>query len=252
MIQKKHLALKTGFKKRFVCTLVLCCLPFCSVALFAESLPEQVLALRDTVYDQNLKADEIVPLYRRAKASLEPLAGPLKFTLLSRCEYFMGRAFQYEERKNEAADRYEEGIAWAEKALDSGGGAEAWQMLAENISQSCAVRSTAYAMANGLKVEKYAKKALELNPRNAAAQYMIAARWVYAPAPFNNFRRGIQMMEAIIASADMHRDDEFNIYSAIGYAYVQQKKFIEARPWLLKSLEVYGDNKYVRTLLEKR
>jgi tetratricopeptide (TPR) repeat protein len=162
----------------------------------------------------------------------------------------MGRAFQYEERRDEAAARYGEGINWAEKALDAGGGSESWQMLAENISQSCAVRSTAYAMANGLKVEKYAKNALNLNSRNAAAQYMVAARWIYAPAPFGNYPRGIQMMQEIITGGDMQRDDEFNVYSAIGYACVRQKKYAEARPWLLKSLEIYPSNKYARSLLE--
>jgi tetratricopeptide (TPR) repeat protein len=163
----------------------------------------------------------------------------------------MGRAYQYEERKDEAAVRYAEGITWAEKALEAGENAETWQMLAENISQSCAVRPVSYALANGLKVEQYAKKALKLDSRNAAALYMVAARWVFAPSPFNNYKKGIQMMEDIITRGNMEQDDRFNVYSAIGYAYFQQKKYAEARPWFLKSLEVYPTNKYVRGLLEK-
>jgi tetratricopeptide (TPR) repeat protein len=123
-------------------------------------------------------------------------------------------------------------------------------MLAENISQSCAVRGTAYAMANGLKVEQYAKKALALESRRAAAQYLIAARWVFAPAPFHNIKKGIEMMEAILTGGDMEKDDRFNVYSAIGYAHVRQKKYNEARPWLLKSLEIYPTNKFARSLLE--
>jgi tetratricopeptide (TPR) repeat protein len=59
------------------------------------------------------------------------------------------------------------------------------------------------------------------------------------------------MMEAIIKEADMQKDDEFNVYSSIGYAYIQQKKYSEAKPWLLKSLEVYPSNKYIQTLLSK-
>jgi tetratricopeptide (TPR) repeat protein len=222
------------------------------IILKADPLPDFYISLRDAVYEQDLKADEIVNLYRTTKRRAETdLTGTERFIALSRCEYMMGRAYQYEERKDEAAARYAEGITWAEKALDAGAGAEAWQMLAENISQSCAVRSVSYAMANGLKVEKYAKNALELDPRNAAALYMVAARWVFAPSPFNNYKKGIQMMEDIITSGDMRRDDRFNVYSAIGYAYFQQKKFTEARPWFLKSLEVYPANKYVRGLLEK-
>ncbi|MDR1099177.1 MAG: tetratricopeptide repeat protein [Treponema sp.] len=217
----------------------------------ADSLPDFYIPLRDAVYEQNLTADELVDLYRAVKTQATDLSGAAQFVVLSRCEYMMGRAYQYEERKDEAAGRYAEGITWAEKALDAGAGAEGWQMLAENISQSCAVRSVSYAMSNGLKVEKYAKNALELDPRNAAALYMVAARWVFAPAPFHNYKKGIQMMESIIDTGDMQRDDRFNVYSAIGYAYYQQNKFAEARPWFLKSLEVYPTNKYVRGLMEK-
>ncbi|MDR0731861.1 MAG: tetratricopeptide repeat protein [Treponema sp.] len=218
--------------------------------LFA--LPDYFITLRDAIYAQELGSNEITPLYQEAlRRAGETLTGGELYTMLSRCEYMMGRAYQYEERKNDAAARYTEGIAWAEKALDAGAGAEGWRMLAENIAQSCAVRSVAYAMTNGLKVEQYAKKVLELEARNAAALYMIAARWIYAPSPFHNYRKGIQMMEDIITNGDMQQDDSFNVYSAIGYAYHQQKKFAEARPWFLKSLEVYPTNKYIRTLLEK-
>jgi tetratricopeptide (TPR) repeat protein len=222
-----------------------------SVPLQADPLPPYIIAFRDGLYEQNLKADEMDGLYQAAKTGASALGGEAaKFTLLSRCEYYMGRALQYEKRPEEAAARYDEGMKFAEMALDAGGGDEAWQMLAENISQACAVRSTAYAMANGLKVEKYAKNALGLNGRNAAAQIMVAARWVYAPAPFNNYRRGIQMMQEIITGGDMQRDDEFNVYLALGYAHIRQKKYAEARPWLLKALEVYPSNKYARSLLE--
>jgi tetratricopeptide (TPR) repeat protein len=218
----------------------------------AETLPEYLTALRDALYEQNLKADEISDLYEKAKQYAEASPGQAeRFIFLSRCEYFMGRAYQFEERKGEAAARYEAGIGWAEKALDVAPSAEAWVILAENISQSCAVRSTAYAMANGLKVEKYAKNALGLDARNAAAQYMVAARWVYAPSPFHNYRKGIDMMTEIISNGDMQRDDQFNVFSAIGYTYIQQKKYADARPWLIKSLEIYPTNKYVRELLGK-
>jgi tetratricopeptide (TPR) repeat protein len=217
----------------------------------ADPLPDFYIPLRDAVYEQNLTADELVDLYETVKTrAAADLSGAAQYVALSRCEYMMGRAYQYEERKDEAAGHYAEGITWAEKALDAGAGAEGWQMLAENISQSCAVRSGSYAMANGLKVEKYAKNALELDPHNAAALYMVAARWVFAPPPFHNYKKGIQMMEAIIGTGVMQRDDRFNVYSAIGYAYYQQKKFTEAQPWFLKSLEVYPTNKYVRGLIE--
>jgi uncharacterized protein HemY len=220
--------------------------------LQAQSLPDYFIPLRDAVYEQKLKADQIIPLYKAAKdRAASSLSGEELCVVLSRCEYMMGRALLYEERKGEADIHFSEGMALAEKALKTAPRADAWQMLAENLSHLCTVRSTAFVMANGLNVEKYSKNALDLNKRNAAAQYMIAARWVYAPPPFYNYKKGLEMMEAIITEGDMERDDRFNVYLSIGYAYVQQKKFADARPWFKKAQEVYPSNKYVQELLNK-
>jgi tetratricopeptide (TPR) repeat protein len=227
---------------------------FCA---FADAPPAWFLPLRDAVYEQELGSGDIVSIYQkmltRAQAQLE---GHERWTVLSRCEYMMGRAFQYEANKAEASAHYEKGIEWARKSLAEQASAEAYQMLAENISQSCAVRPLSWALANGLKVEDYAKEALKLDPSNAAAQYMIAARYVYAPAPFQNYQRGIRMMQDIAdensaGSAGLQKDDLFNIYSCIGYAYTQQKKFDDARPWLKKALTVYHSNKFVLGLLHE-
>ena len=224
-----------------------------SALLYGEELlPEWYTQLRDAVYSQNLSSRELTSLYAAAREKAErELYGSARSTMLSRCEYMMGRSFQYEENKKEAAAYYGRGMDHAEEALDQEASPEAWQMLAENISQSCAVRSTAWAMANGLKVERYSKRALELDIGNTAAQYMIAARYVYAPAPFHNYSKGIRMMEAIVTDFNgrLHRDDRFNVYSAIGYAFYQQKKYEDARGWFVKSLEVYPDNKFVTKLL---
>ena len=231
---------------------ILLAAPVFASPVFTDTLPEWFIPLREAVYEQNLNAEEIRPLYRSTVSRAnDSLSGADLYIMLSRCEYMMGRAYQYEERNNEAAARYDEGMANAERALEIRSSSEAWQMLAENLSQSIAVRSRAYAMANGLRVERYSGNALDLNGRNAAAQYMIAARWVFAPSPLNNLRRGIEMMTAILTDADMQKDDLFNVYSAIGYAHIQQRRFTEARPWLLKALEIYPTNKYVQSLLTR-
>ena len=223
-----------------------------AVPVSGESLPDWFIPLRDAIYEQQLTADEIMPLYKDISAQAKTsLSGAEQYVILSRCEYMMGRAYQYEERKNEAAVHYSEGISLAEKANKIKESSEAWLMLAENISQSCVVRPVSYAMANGLKVEKYSKNSLGIDSRNGAARIIIAARWVYAPSPFNNYNMGIEMMSIIPDECRMDKDDLFNVYSAIGYAYLQQKKHEQARTWLKKSLEVYPTNKYVQTLLAK-
>jgi tetratricopeptide (TPR) repeat protein len=229
--------------------LIFLCL-FTGANAAAETLPDWFIPLREAIYEQQLTAAEIEPLYHeisnRAKTTL---LGASQYIMLSRAEYMMGRAYQYENRKNEAITHYDEGIKWAEKALEIRESAEAWVMLAENISQSCVVRPASYAIANGLKVEKYAKNALAIDSRNAAAQFLIAARWVYAPAPFHNYNKGIEMLNAIPNAGNMEKDDMFNVYSSLCYAYIQRKNIAQARQWYSKANEIYPTNKYLKTLM---
>ena len=222
----------------------------CHTAPAAERLSPLLIPLREAVYEQKLTADEVRPLYLAAKAAVTGhYYGATRYIALSRCEYFMGRVLQFEKRNSEAATHYAEGLRLAETALEIAPSAGAWVMMAENLSQSCVVRSNAFAMRHGLNVERYAKNALAIDRRNAAAQYIVAARWVYAPSPFNNLRRGIEMMKAVITEGDMDKDDRFNVYSAIGYAYIKQRRHTDARPWLQKSLEIYPSNQFAAELL---
>ena len=218
--------------------------------LIRANLPEWLVPLREAIYEQKLKADEIKPIYiETLAASRNKCSGTALDLALSRCEYLMGRAYQFEKRNDEAIVHYSEGMRLAENVTKTSPTDEAWVLLSESLSQSCAIRSTAYAMTNGLNVEKYAKNALTLNSRNAAAQYIVAARWIFAPAPFSNHKKGIEMMKEILANGHMDKDDLFNVYSAIGYGYVQQKKYEDAQPWIIKSLEIYPTNKYAAELL---
>jgi tetratricopeptide (TPR) repeat protein len=222
------------------------------LTVYADVLPDWFLPLREAIYEQKLTADEVVPLYREAKRRAEESrSGEARYLMLSRCEYMLGRVYLYEKRKDEALARFEEGMSLARLSLDEAASPEGWVMLAENLSQACSIQSVGYVMRNGLHVERYAKNALDLDPGNTAAQILIASRWVYAPAPFNNLKRGIQMMEDILNNfeARLQKDDRFNVCSAIGYAYLQQKKSQEAKTWFQRALMVYPANQYIQGLL---
>ncbi|MDR1107757.1 MAG: hypothetical protein LBL19_01855 [Spirochaetaceae bacterium] len=223
-------------------------------AAAAEVLPDWFLPLREAVYEQKLTADGMAPLYRETKRQAEEHLSARELDLmLSRCEYMMGRVYLYDGRKEEALSHFEEGMALAQRSLDSEASPEGWVMLAENLSQSCSIRSVGYVMRNGLNVERYAKNALALDSGNTAAQILIASRGVYAPSPLNNLRRGIQMMEDILNNFEirLQKDDRFNVCVALAYAYVQQKKPLDAKAWLERSLAVYPSNQYARELLDK-
>jgi hypothetical protein len=60
------------------------------------------------------------------------------------------------------------------------------------------------------------------------------------------------MMQDIFTNGDLNKDDLFNVNSAIGYAFLQQRRPADARPWLLRALEIYPTNKFVTGLLEQR
>jgi len=226
-----------------------------AASLWGQELPDWYTQLRDAVYSQDLSSRELYGLYNSAKEQAGVLlSGADLSVMLSRCEYMMARSLLYEGNKQDAAAYLERGLNYAQDALNQKASSAGWQMLAENISQLCTVRSVLWVMANGGKVEKYSQNALKLDPGNAAAQYLIAAKWVYAPVPFRNFNKGIQMMEAIIVNSAyygnrLQKDDRFNVYSAIGYAFNQQKKNSDAKEWLTKALQEYPDNKFVGKMM---
>jgi tetratricopeptide (TPR) repeat protein len=124
-------------------------------------------------------------------------------------------------------------------------------MMSKNLSGLCTVKSKGWVMLNGTKVESYARKGLELDPKNAACQYQIAARWVYAPAPFNNTRKGIQMMrEILFGKYNLQKDDRFNVLISIAFGYDRSKNHDEAFSWAEKALEIYPENEDARNLTQ--
>ncbi|GHV12410.1 hypothetical protein FACS189491_05330 [Spirochaetia bacterium] len=216
-------------------------------------LPDWYIPLREAIYDQVLGSDEVFTLAQDVKKMAEAeLSGVELLVMQSRCEYCVGRAYQFEKLDKRALPYYERAVTLAERAIAQKPSAAGYEMLAKNISQLCLLKSTAWVMANGLKVEQNAKKALALDPRNAASQYMIAARWVFGPGILGNPERGIKEMTAILAGGfDVQKDDFYNITSAIGYGYLRLKNKQEARLWLEKAAQVYPDNIYIKEQLRE-
>jgi tetratricopeptide (TPR) repeat protein len=233
--------------------IIFCALCLNAAFLGAKEAPDWFTPLRDAVYAQKLNADEIAFLYRDAvKNAGKYLTGSELYTMLSRCEYMMGRVYQEDGRKDDAIRCYERGVEWAEKANAETPSADAYEMLASNIGQQCMLRSIPWVMANGLKVEENAKKGLKIDGRHAACMYMIASRWAFGPRPFGNPRRGVNELSAILNGiADLGQDDYFNVYSGVSYAYLRLKKKVEAAAWAARALEIYPTNKFALGLLQE-
>jgi tetratricopeptide (TPR) repeat protein len=230
--------------------LMLCAVLLCRTLFAAE--PSWMIPLRDAVYAQNLSIDRILALYNETKAGANNrLSGQELHLALSRCEYFLGRAYQDNGQKKEAAASYDAGIDLAKKAQAVVPTAEGYLLLSLAIGQNCMIRSTPWVMANGLKVEDNARKTLALDPNNVLALYQIAARYAFGPMPFGNYPKGITMMKQILADHEktMQKNELFDVCSAIGYAYLQDKKPGEARPWLDRAQACYPTNKFVQGMI---
>ena len=123
-------------------------------------------------------------------------------------------------------------------------------LRAKNLEWLGRTGTRAFAISASVNVERFAQNALEFDSRNATAQYLIATHWVFAPRPFANIRRGMEMMKAIPENGDMEKSDAFNIAVAIGWAYIRQRRNDEARHWISKALEVFPTNRSAAGLME--
>lgn len=239
----------------FACAL-LCCAVCCYAqgGLPTELKPVSLAVFRDAMYADPLNDESLRVLYEQTKTDiLASLSDYDMYVAQSRLDYYMGRSYSYAQNKTEAAFFYDRSLESAEKALAIRQGPEALLMQGESLSQNCAVKPTSYALAHGMKIGKIAKQALDADPKNGAALYLLSAQHIYAPSPFNNYRRGIKEMQQILDTSGvrLENDDLFNITSALAYVYIRQEKYDEALPWIQKALEVYPTNFFALSLQEQ-
>jgi tetratricopeptide (TPR) repeat protein len=220
----------------------------------SQALPNSFYVFRDAVYMQNTGVVQILRLYTEAKEDIEQaLSGTGLYIALSRCAYLAGVTFQTEGRKNEAAAYYDQGIAWAEDSLSLQPTSEGYQYLAANIALSCWVKPRSYALSHVGKIEDNAQKALALNPQNLAAQYIIAAKYIQAPWPIGNLKRGSSLLREITTHdlGSLEQEDLCNIYLAMAVVCQKEKKPGEERTWQERVFALYPTNRFRETLLKK-
>jgi tetratricopeptide (TPR) repeat protein len=219
-----------------------------------QSLPRSFNAFRDAVYMQNAGAVQIASLSTAAREEIEQtLDGANRYIALSRCAYLTGIAFHAEGGKAEAAAYYDQGIAWAEDSLSLMPTSEGYQYLAANIALACLVKPASYALANFKKIDETAQKALALNPRNLAAQYVIAAKYILSPWPVENMKKGAGLIQEIMRQdmGSLEKEDLCNIYLAMALICEKEKKTGEQKIWQGKALALYPTNRFRETLLRQ-
>jgi tetratricopeptide (TPR) repeat protein len=225
---------------------------FCAQS--TPGIPASFYRLRDAVYMQNSSAVEIIRLYTAAKADIDQtLSGAEYYSVLSRCAFLVGITFQTEGKKPEAIGSYIQGIAWAEDSLSINPTSEGYQYLAMNLALSCWVMPLSYAIANVDRIEENAQKALALNPHNLAARYVIAAKYIQAPWPVGNMKRGANLLREIVSQdlETLEKEDVFNIYLAMAVVCKKEKKNDDAAIWQTRALDLYPTNRFKETLLRQ-
>jgi len=232
-----------------------CVLLFSHIQLYAEQLPDSFYLFRDAVYAQNTGTVQIMRLYTAARQDIEKIYSSADlFRAFSRCAYLVGVSFQTEGKKNEAAAFYEQGIAWAEDSIALCPTSEGYQYLAANIALSCWVKPLSYALANIDRIEENAQKALDLDSQNLAVRYVIAAKYIQAPWPVGNLKKGANLLEEITKKNidSLEKEDIFNIYLGMAVVCQKEKKNEEAGIWYNKALALYPTNKFMETLFNIR
>jgi tetratricopeptide (TPR) repeat protein len=221
----------------------------------ADTIPEWFIPFSDTVYGQAQDSVQVLRLYTEVKhQAVQSYSGYQLYTLLSHCEYIMGLSFAQENQCDEAAAYYQKGIEWAEKSLAENPSSEGYQMLAVNIALSCRVRPLSFVVANGRNIERYAKKALALDPRNYVAKYLIAVQYIHAPSRFANFRKGLLILEEIDASNngivfDVEKEYRYNLYADMALAYYKLERWDESHLYMEKVYAIYPTNKKAEAAL---
>jgi len=213
--------------------------------------PNSFSVFRDTVYMQNRSLLETMRLYAAAKLEIEnSFSGADRFSLLARCEYLMGITFRAENRNNEAAVYFEQGITWAEESIRIRPTSEGYRLLGTNISFLCEVK-TSYGLGNYRKIEENARKALELDPNNLMAKYLIAAYYISAPWPVSNVRSGLTLLEEILHQnySGLDWEDQFNLFLMLQAACLKLKRNQEAQIWREGCEAIYPANNFIRFLI---
>lgn len=225
-----------------------------AMKLSARDFDEHYITARDAVYNQKMSPREIHLLISTSLKTIRSIRDEQeKLYWMARLESLAGYMELHQTKDLKSAEvHYEKCLELAKKALEIGEFSEGYRLLSDTIGNLCLVKKKGYVIANGLKVEKYARKALKLNSQNAKAMILMASAEVYSPSIYGgNPQKGIQIMQEALKMPYLDKGDLFNIFSGIGIAYSRLKQFDNAKLYLARSLELFPDNLYANKEIRK-
>jgi tetratricopeptide (TPR) repeat protein len=214
------------------------------------------LALRDSVY--NGDGPEAVEaqansLLRRIEE--QQLSAPDRALIESRIAYLVGRAWNDHKNKKKA-------LPWFERAVDAahsllsivGETPSALVALAEPLGELSILKDLGFLISNGPKVGQCTNKALNTEPKNIKALLLKASALAYPPTIWGgNYKKALEVYAAVLplAESGLPKDVLFDLRVGIATAYANLKLSEHAAWWFKTALELYPQNLYATTELEK-
>jgi tetratricopeptide (TPR) repeat protein len=222
----------------------------------SQSAVQAFFELRDSVYSG--VAPESVDA--QATSLLKSIGGQQlsendRALLEARIAYLAGRSWNDHKNKKKAAPWFERAVDAAHTmiALD-GETPTALVALAEPLGELSLLKDLGFLVSNGPKVGQYANKALESEPRNIKAWLLKASALAYPPPIWGgNYKKALETYAAILPMAEtgLPKDVLFDIRVGIATAYANLKLSEHAAWWFKAALELYPQNPYAKSELEK-
>ena len=139
---------------------------------------------------------------------------------------------------------------YTDNALEIQRFSEGFRLKAEAISHLCMVTSIPWVIINGLKIKGYCEKALGLYPENGKAMFLLGRSKTYPPVCFGgNPHEAIRLLNKALNMNYLELNDKYNILTAMGVAYLKEKKYRQASEWLEKSLLIYPGNEFSQSMI---
>jgi tetratricopeptide (TPR) repeat protein len=240
--------------RRFFLVAVACLALVPGINASAQDLDPAFARARDAVYDQNRSPRDIEILLEASRRTILELQDPQqRLYWLARLESLAGYMDMNVTSDMQAAeDHFQESLRLSQQALDRGEFSEGYRLMSSDISYLCAIKGTGYALANGLNIERHARKAIGLDPENGKALVVLATTQIYLPPLFGGDpQKGIEMMLQALRLPKLDKEDLFDIYSRIGIAFGKLRNFKKAREYLSRSLQLFPSNIYVNEELKR-
>jgi tetratricopeptide (TPR) repeat protein len=225
-------------------------------AALSQSAVQAFLVLRDSVY--NGAAPESVDA--QAASLLRNIDGQQlpandRALLEARVAYLAGRSWNDHKNKKKAVPWFEQAIDAAHAMIKLDGETPtALVALAEPLGELSLLKDLGFLISNGPKVGQYANKALETDPKNTKAWLLKASALAYPPPIWGgNYKKALETYASILpmAEAGMPKEVIFDLRVGIATAYANLKLPEHARWWFKAALELYPQNPYAKSELEK-